>query len=129
MARQHQYFVLWANLYLGWIVILVWLSLTSGPSPWNLGFALEDKLNHAAAYAVLAFLGERVWSQVPWVRRAWATSLAVALLMGALMELAQAAFTHVRVAEWGDWIADGLGAGLGLFIAHFYARIKRPVNR
>ncbi|NIQ95895.1 MAG: hypothetical protein GWN87_18095, partial [Desulfuromonadales bacterium] len=74
---------------------------------------------------MLAFLGERAWRQWPIVGRAWLWSLVVALFFGAAMEAAQMALTSVRVAEWGDWIADGVGAGLALALNGFWHKKSR----
>lgn len=105
---------LWTGLYIGWILLLFWLSMASIPPAGLIDPAYEDKIHHVLAYAVLAFLGERSWRQLPKVRRAWLWSLLTALLLGAVMEAAQAILTPARIGSWDDWIADGVGAVLAL---------------
>jgi VanZ family protein len=62
-----------------------------------------DKLVHALAFALLAWLGLR--AQLG----SHAALLAGLLVFGAAIELAQS-FTPTRQAEWADLVADGLGA-------------------
>lgn len=73
---------------------------------------LWDKAKHTIAYTILG--GLTAWS-FPAIRRspvriglAWAVLLAFA----AADELSQAIVD--RSAEWADWLADGIGAALGL---------------
>lgn len=70
----------------------------------------EDKVKHAAAFAVLAGLGWRAgYLHV--------MKLGLGLLaLGAAIELAQS-FTTWRSAEWGDLLADAMGIGIGLWLA------------
>jgi VanZ family protein len=72
-----------------------------------------DKIGHAAVYGVLGFLTARAWrrhgsSQAALVERTMAT----ALVFGAVMELLQSQIG--REMSLGDWIADGVGAAVGL---------------
>ncbi|HKL49393.1 MAG TPA: VanZ family protein [Desulfuromonadales bacterium] len=102
------------------------MSLTSTQSPVQTDLiAYEDKISHALAYAVLAFLGERTWRNLPMARRAWLWSLFVALFIGAALEIAQMTFTRARTAEWGDLIADGVGAGLALALVGWRSKKRR----
>jgi len=118
--------IIWAGFYLVWILLLIWMSLTSTQSPVQTDLiAYEDKISHALAYAVLAFLGERTWRNLPMARRAWLWSLFVALFIGAALEIAQMTFTRARTAEWGDLIADGVGAGLALALVGWRSKKRR----
>jgi len=78
------------------------------------GIAGSDKLVHFLAFAVLAM-------PMAYTRRfpmLWI--VLVAASYGGLIELIQ---PYVgRSAEWGDWLADGLGAFVGAWLA---ARIGR----
>jgi VanZ family protein len=72
-----------------------------------------DKLGHAAVYCVLAFLCARAWrchggSEAASVERA----MAMALIFGGLMEFMQGYVG--RDMSFGDWIADGVGALIGI---------------
>lgn len=72
-----------------------------------------DKIGHAAAYAALGFLYAVAWHRHGSSHAAVAErSLALALLFGALMEFVQ---SHVgRDPSMADWIADGIGAVVGI---------------
>jgi VanZ family protein len=79
-----------------------------------------DKLAHFGVYAVLGVL--LGWG---WLRagrrpgRGWL--LLFALLLGASDEVRHHRMDQ-RQAEFGDWIADALGAAAGLFITTRYGR-------
>jgi VanZ family protein len=70
------------------------------PAPW-------DKLAHAAFFFVFALLLAR------FVSLPVALVIGLAMLVGAADEIHQA-FLPGRVAGWDDWLADVVGAGLGL---------------
>lgn len=101
-----------------WLAVAAWMALTVILSTFPIAGVQPsvpdaDKLGHAAVYGVLAFLTARAWrrhgsSQGAVVERTMAT----ALVFGAVMELMQ---TQVgRDASLGDWIADGVGATVGI---------------
>jgi VanZ family protein len=104
-----------------WLIALtatgltVWYSL--GPRPPDHG---SDKELHAMAYLIdtFAILLAVVWRPGRQPRRfdAWALPAAMAMLvLGGLIEITQGGFTD-RDAQFGDWIADGLGIGLALLL-------------
>lgn len=96
---------LWA---LGWIVCVV-LSLGSavpGAAPL---FPHADKLNHALAYAALAWWAMGCFATTSGRRRA----LLSLLVLGAAMEWAQGAFTVDRQRDGLDLVANAVGVGLG----------------
>jgi VanZ family protein len=72
-----------------------------------------DKIGHAAVYAVLGFLCAVAWHRQGSSQPAAAErSMGLVLLYGALMEFLQ---SHVgRDPSLGDWIADGVGAIVGI---------------
>lgn len=82
---------------------------------------LWDKLNHALAFAVLALLGLGSY------RARIAAVLAGLLAYGGLIELLQALTPH-RSAEWGDWLADGVGIVLGWQLARALSRMRQPAD-
>ncbi|SNB45568.1 VanZ family protein [Geobacter sp. DSM 9736] len=95
-----------------WIVGLTLLSLVPSPPTPNVGFLSWDKFQHAAAFAVLTLLiafslGECVAGRT----RRWAYAALFAIGYGAGIEIAQELFTVTRTAEWGDLVADFVGAG------------------
>jgi VanZ family protein len=71
-----------------------------------------DKLEHAAAYVALS-----LWFAALLTRRQWALLLASLLLYGALIEIAQGAMGMGRTADFRDFIANLLGALIGLGLA------------
>lgn len=99
---------------LAWSVVLA--TLAGAPAPPDIpAIPHFDKLAHFGAYAVLGML--LGWG---WLRsggrptRGWL--LAFALLLGASDELRHA-HNPARSAEVGDWVADALGAGTGLWLS------------
>lgn len=77
-----------------------------------------DKLGHAAVYCVMAVLCARAWTRHgSSFGAAVERTLATALVFGALMEIMQGYMG--RDMSLGDWVADGVGAliGLGLWKA------------
>lgn len=85
-------------------------------------FALADKVWHAAAFGGLAlllarlapYLGKTRWSAP--ALGAWAATLS-----GGMLELLQA-FTQYRSADFADFVADALGAGLAYGVLRAAAR-------
>lgn len=74
-----------------------------------------DKLEHAAAFALLWLLGRRAgFSRL---------SLALGLLAyGGLIELAQGALTTTRQADVMDWLADAAGMAVGAGLEYVWLR-------
>lgn len=80
-----------------------------------------DKTNHLFGFVTLAALGLPAY---PSRRLQVVVGL---LLFGGLIELLQS-LTPYRFAEWADWLADGLGVGLGYGL-HWLCRrfsVKKP---
>ncbi|HXH71523.1 MAG TPA: VanZ family protein [Mariprofundaceae bacterium] len=113
--------ILHPALLLSWCLLIFWLS--SRPViPTPLLFEHQDKLFHAASYAVMGWLFWR-WGQAA---PAWPASRTVALgllfcsLYGASDEWHQS-FVPARDASTGDWLADTLGAVLMFAVLHWRA--------
>lgn len=101
--------------WLLFIAMLVLLVLCLVPVPPQLPSTGWDKSNHALAFAVLAFLGNRAWPGRT------APVLLGLLAYGGLIEVLQS-FTPDRFAEWGDLLADGIGLVLGEAVAQLMWR-------
>ena len=86
------------------LLAITWLALTPQPDAPGLGW---DKLNHVAAFLVLAALAEAGWPG----RAALPRRLALLLGYGLGIELVQALLTY-REASAVDFAADVLGVGL-----------------
>lgn len=92
----------------GWVLCVV-LSL-GPPVPGAVPlFPHADKLNHAVAYAALAWWAMGCFSSTP--GRRWA--LLALLGLGAAMEWAQGALTADRQRDGLDIVANALGVGFG----------------
>lgn len=105
----------WSLLCAALTLVILWLALLpAGSAPSGLGW---DKLNHAGAVGIatgLAYLSLQSCS--------WAASgaLLYGTFLGALIELLQATMTTGRSAEWGDLLADMVGAGLVWIVIRTY---------
>jgi VanZ family protein len=78
-----------------------------------------DKLQHAGAYALLTLLFGRffvLWQ--PLSRHSWRSAWLVAVVFGGLIEILQGTLSDVRQAEWGDLMANAIGATLVVVIAN-----------
>jgi hypothetical protein len=96
----------WLLLSTAMTVLILWLSLmpvSSAPS--GLGW---DKLNHASAIAAVTCL---VYLARHPRARAGLTAFVYGAVLGALIEILQGTLTTTRSAEWGDLLADLIGAG------------------
>ncbi|MCI2431082.1 VanZ family protein [Candidatus Acetothermia bacterium] len=102
---------LWWTLFLGYALLIFWLS--HGPIPEGVPFIREipgfDKLYHALQYALLGFLGLQAF--MPRTRAQFLRVLLLCWFYGLTDELHQA-FVPGRGADLIDWLADGLGVGL-----------------
>ncbi|WP_033838407.1 VanZ family protein [Mesorhizobium loti] len=70
-----------------------------------------DKLNHASAFAVLAFLGSLGWP------RHKASVIVFLALVGAAIEALQGTSLIQRDLDVFDWVADCVGMACGLLAA------------
>jgi VanZ family protein len=102
--------------------------LSSRPDPLPFlppAFFQQDKLLHAAEYAVLGALlvsGLRLAGVRPWLALVGAVLLASAF--GASDEVHQS-FVPARTADVADWVADTLGAAIGASLAGAFLRRPR----
>lgn len=99
------------------------LFLALAPQPPQAFSGSWDKLNHAAAFAALAFSGRFAFPGGWWPWLALAAGLAG---IGVAIEVGQA-FVPGRQCEWADLLADGLGIAAGLASAAALGWLLRPV--
>jgi len=108
----------WKCAFFVWLATITVLSLIPHPPVPELGFLAWDKFQHAFAYGVLAFLGGMsfTFGRRGSGERLLAASV-VAVFIGGVMELAQGGLTTRRSADFGDLLADAVGAAVvtGLF--------------
>lgn len=102
---------IWLALWLLGIFVLVVVCLLPAPDLPKVG--VNDKLEHALAFAVLSASGVQLF-----VRGRVLVMVAIGLLaLGVGIELAQAAFTTTRAMEGADVIADAIGICAGMLLA------------
>jgi VanZ family protein len=107
----------WRLAFLISLLSIAVLSLL--PAPEALPSTGWDKSNHLLGYALLGALARQGWPRAP----AW-RQFAGLLIWGALIEVLQAR-TGYRYAEWGDVVANGLGAALGAVLIESARRLFR----
>ncbi len=107
----------WRCLLAALALTVSWLALS--PAPPGVLDSGWDKLNHAAAFAVLTLVALFAFPRSP--RRPWLV-LAGLLCFGGAIEIAQS-FTPTRNAEWGDLLADAVGMLAGAFGAMLVSRV------
>ena len=101
----------WLALWLCGVTVLVVVCLL--PSPDLPKLRISDKVEHAAAFALLAGSAVQLFER-------WRALLLVGLGLLALgigIEFAQALFTTTRAMEAADVAADSIGIAAGLFVA------------
>lgn len=98
-------------LFIAYVILICWLSLTPSPPKIESAFFGWDKVQHAGAYGLFALLAGWAFGTFPLDRqRRWRLAVAAVVLCGGLLEIAQGLFTANRAAEWGDLLADLVGA-------------------
>lgn len=83
------------------LLAVFWLALMPAPDIAQL-VSWQDKVEHAALFAVLALFAHAAWPQ-----RTGMIACGL-LLYGAAMEVAQS-FTGLRMGDPWDWLADAAG--------------------
>ncbi len=107
-------------LFFAYLGLIGWLSLASHPPEPDIDLPFKDKFEHAAAYAVMVWLfAWAFFANAEGRARGLRWGMAFAVLCGGLLEVLQWALTAGRAAEWGDLLADFIGAliawGAGMF--------------
>jgi VanZ family protein len=123
MIFFHGIFLPWirrAGAWLFWpaLAVVAWGELTPHP-PRFPGVLSWDKADHFTAYFGLALLASLAWG----LRRSPLWVFAAVVTLGGVLEILQ---TMVgRDGEWGDFLANDLGALTGLGLAVLYLAIPR----
>ncbi len=108
-----------------WLVGIVFLSTMGGVSMPKFQLLSTDKLAHAAAYGLLAWL--TLWGFVRWQGRAsvfhGVLTVLLAASIGAGLEYVQFRYFPDRVFEYDDMAANAVGAVLGWWV---FARFIPP---
>lgn len=110
---------LWVPLFMMGGISL--LSGTAGPQVGSLSFTGMDKVGHVVVFALLGMAWARCLRPAKAARGfSWLLSVALSTGFGLLDELHQ--YTNpLRLFEWGDLLADFLGACIG---AALYLRVE-----
>jgi VanZ family protein len=119
----HGYFLPWVRragawLFLPALAVVAWGELTPHP-PHLEGPLLWDKADHFIAYFGLALLAALGWG----LRRSLLLVVLGVIALGGILELLQA--VTGRDAEWGDMLANTLGALCGAALAAAYLAVPR----
>lgn len=113
-----------------WMGIIFALSAQERlPQP-DLGFIWQDKVQHAAAYAVLAFLTFSAAALLRRLRRSGVMLFGITLAWAALYGLSDEwhqSFVPGRDASALDWLADVIGAAIALLALSLLRRWRLPV--
>jgi len=119
----HGLFLPWirrASAVLLWpaLLVVVWGELTPHP-PELAGPLMWDKLDHFIAYFGLMLLSTLAWG----LRRSLVWVFLAVLVLGGGLEILQ--ILVGRDGEWGDFLANCLGALAGLAVATGYLSVPR----
>jgi len=116
---------------LGWTLLTVWggtiLVLSLIPSPPHIcnRFLSWDKFQHASAYAVFTLFGYLAFTRLTDHKWRIIAAMVVAVVFGAVMEVAQGLFTAFRQADYRDVVANTFGALMTGTAVTLYNRFKR----
>ena len=114
-----------ANFYWGFLAIGMMAGVTwAGAQPFAVGMFAEpwDKVAHMVLFGSLAFVVGMAFC--PDWKHGWRWALVVALLFAGFDEVRQI-WLPGRVAAWGDFLADAVGAGLGIVAAECFNRARK----
>ena len=107
-----------------WAALAFTLIMALLPQPPQLPGNLSDKVQHVAAFAMLAALGSVAYPSAPVVR------LLVGLsAFGALIELLQSLPELNRDSDPLDWVAGSVAAALVLALFHWWRSKQGNGNR
>ena len=97
--------------FAAYVIFVSWLSLTPAPPQIESDFFGWDKVQHAGAYGVFTLLAGWAFGVCSLdLKRRWRLAVVAAVTFGGAMEIVQGLFTRTRTAEWGDLLADLIGA-------------------
>ena len=123
-------------MFISWVVFITMLSLFSFSSidlpPGSLNIPYADKITHFIFYLVFGFVGclclrERTEGSLG-LRKTLIIVLFSAILYGILIEVLQYAITTDRMAEFGDVLANTLGAFVGIALIRWVFSKKNPLK-
>lgn len=104
--------------------VILYLSLWKQPSFKMPDISNADKWAHLLMYAGLAFMMH--WDLHAARLKKWKLyffGIVFPVAYGGIIEILQEQFFKPRSGEWGDWLADSLGAVAGFFIFPYALRL------
>lgn len=113
-----------------WLSVITWLSVMPNMQLPSVKFFAPDKLGHAGAYGLLCWLllhGRARYQKAQGAHisaQQMGSITAFAAAYGVVMELVQYAFVPGRYYEYGDMLANAIGAGLGWLVFWLFSRWK-----
>jgi VanZ family protein len=105
-----------------WFCAVLILVLSLAPPAPELPTTGWDKSNHLLGFAALSVLGRAAYP------RRTAPLIVGLLLYGGAIEALQS-LTPYRLAEWADWLADGIGVAIGYAVSLAWRRRQNGKNR
>ena len=109
-------------------IVVIWVLCLCRPPQVNIEFELSfgiDKVAHFIMYAgtcgVIWWEYLRSHTSINW-KKVLLFSLIAPILMSGTIELVQGYATDYRGADWGDVLANSIGAGFGFFVGYCVLR-------
>lgn len=130
MLKKH----IFTLLFISWVLFITMLSLFSfsGLDTGTVNIPYADKITHFSFYLIFAVLGcmfirERTQGKMS-LGRTLAIMLVIAIVYGIFIEVLQYTTTTNRMAEYGDVLANSLGAFVGVGLIKWYFSKERPLK-
>ena len=121
--KENKVVLVYLPLVVYWIVLFILTTTPTDIIPQL--FRAQDKLEHFAAYLVLAVLLSLTLhfqkKRVSLSRNLIIATLSLIMIYAAIDELHQI-FVPGRIADIFDWMADSLGGAFGILAGHFFIK-------
>lgn len=121
-------------LFISWVLFITMLSLFSfsGLDTGTVNVPYADKIVHFSFYLIFAVLGcmfvrERTQGEMG-LSKTLIIMLLIAIAYGIFIEVLQHTATAKRMAEYGDVLANSLGAFVGVGLIKWYFSKERPLK-
>ncbi len=121
-------------LFISWVLFITMLSLFSfsGLDTGTVNVPYADKIAHFSFYLIFAVLGcmfvrERTQGEMG-LSKTLIIMLLIAIAYGIFIEVLQYTATANRMAEYGDVLANSLGAFVGVSLIKWYFSKERPLK-
>ena len=130
--EKRKVYLVYVPLIIYWIMLFTATSLPASNLP---SVAVSDKIKHFSAFfglSVLLSLTLLYQSKILFFKKYFlAAALVISSIYGLLDEIHQS-FVPGRNSEFLDWVADSLGAAVGVFVVFYLLKkfkyFPKPVN-